>query len=119
MLLAHGGHLACVVGLPDLDRLEAFTKAVSIHEIAMGSAHLSGSRKAQTDLAVMGEELIAMVQKGSLSTLLTETIDLADVPLALSRLSRRHVRKHQLWKNILQLWIKRWLYRIRTRRNAG
>ena len=87
----HGGHLACVVGLPDLGRLEPFTKAVSIHEIALGSAHLSGSRKAQTDLAVMGEELIAMVQKGSLSTLLTETINLADVPQALSRLSRRQI----------------------------
>lgn len=92
MLLAHGGHLACVVGLPNLDGLEPFTKAVSIHEIALGSAHLSGNRKAQTDLAVMGGELIAMVREGSLSTLLTETIALTDVPQALSRLSRRHVK---------------------------
>ena len=91
-ILAHGGHLACVVGLPDLNRLERFTKAVSIHEIALGSAHLYGSHSAQADLSAMGNELIDMVQKGSLSTLLTETIDLASVPRALVRLSQRHVK---------------------------
>lgn len=92
LLLAHGGHLACVAGLPDLTRLKQFTKAVSIHEIALGSAHLSGNLKAQIDLAAMGTELITMVQQGRLSTLLAETIELDSVPRALARLSRRHVK---------------------------
>lgn len=91
-LLAHGGHLACVVGLPDLTHLGRFTKAISIHEIALGSAHLHGNQKSQADLAAMGTELIAMIQKGSLSTLLSETIDLASIPQALVRLSQRHVK---------------------------
>ena len=90
--LPMGGHLACVAGLPDLTRLERFTKAVSIHEIALGSAHLFGNQKAQADLAAMGRELITMVQKAKLATLLAETIDLEAVPEALTRLSRRHVK---------------------------
>ena len=91
-LLAHGGHLASVVGLPDLGRLERFTKAVSVHEIALGSAHLFGGKNAQADLAAMGEELITMVREERLSTLLAETVDLGSVPAALARLSRRHVK---------------------------
>ncbi|MCG8617901.1 MAG: zinc-binding dehydrogenase [Desulfobacterales bacterium] len=91
-LLAHGGHLASVVGLPDISRLTPFTKAVSVHEIALGSAHLNGGRNAQADLAAMGEELITMVREGKLATLLTETVDLASVPEALTRISRRHVK---------------------------
>jgi NADPH2:quinone reductase len=42
--LAFGGHLACVAGLPDFGQIEPFTRAISIHESALGGAHLSGDR---------------------------------------------------------------------------
>jgi len=89
--LAFGGHLACVAGLPDFSRIEPFTRAISIHESALGGAHLSGDRIAQADLAAMGNELIARVRDGKLASMLAEVISLDDVPHALMRLSRRHV----------------------------
>jgi NADPH2:quinone reductase len=90
--LSFGGHLACVAGLPDFSKIEPFTRAISIHESALGGAHLSGDRKAQEDLAAMGNELIEMIKKGLLSSMLTETIPLESIPDALTRLSQRHVR---------------------------
>lgn len=90
--LSFGGHLACVAGLPDFSKIEPFRRAISIHESALGGAHLSGDRKAQEDLAAMGNEMIGMIKKGILSSMLTETIPLESIPDALTRLSQRHVR---------------------------
>jgi NADPH:quinone reductase-like Zn-dependent oxidoreductase len=90
--LSFGGHLACVAGLPDFSVIEPFTRAISIHESALGGAHLSGDRKAQEDLGAMGNELIGMIKKGILSSMLTETIPLESIPDGLTRLSQRHVR---------------------------
>ena len=89
--LAFGGHLACVVGLPDFSVIEPFTKALSIHESALGGAHLSGDRKSQEDLAAMANELIAWVRDGKISSMLSETISMEDIPKALTRLAKRHV----------------------------
>ena len=89
--LRFGGHLACVVGLPDFSRIEPFSRAVSIHESALGGAHLSGDRLAQADLARMGHELLTMLDQGNLSSMLAKVISLDAVPHALQRLSHRHV----------------------------
>jgi NADPH:quinone reductase-like Zn-dependent oxidoreductase len=89
--IAFGGHLACVVGLPDFSVIEPFTKALSIHESALGGAHLSGDRKSQEDLATMANELISSVQNGKISPMLKETIPLEEIPEALTRLAERHV----------------------------
>ena len=89
--LAFGGHLACVAGLPDFSRIEPFTRALSIHESALGGAHLSGDRKSQEDLAAMANELIAWVQEGKISPMLSKTISMEDIPEALTRLAKRHV----------------------------
>lgn len=91
-LLAFGGHLACVAGLPDFSRIKPFTRAISIHESALGGAHLSGDRKAQEDLAAMGREMAELVVKKKISSMLAETVILEEVPAALKRLSQRHVR---------------------------
>ena len=90
--LAFGGHLACVAGLPDFSKIEPFTRAISIHESALGGAHLSGDRIAQADLAEMGKELIDLVLEEKLSAMLTNVIALEAVPEALQRLSQRHVK---------------------------
>jgi len=90
--LAFGGHLACVAELPDFTLIEPFTRAISIHESALGGAHLSGDRTAQIDLAEMGRELIEWVQDGKMISMLSELITLDKIPKALTDLSRRHVR---------------------------
>lgn len=90
--LAFGGHLACVAGLPDFNRIEPFTRAISIHEIALGGAHLSEDRIAQSDLAEMGKELMKLVQDGKIMTMLSKHVSLEEIPQALTDLSRRHVR---------------------------
>lgn len=90
--MAFGGHLACVAGLPDFTQIIPFTRAVSIHESALGGAHLSGDLPAQKDLGQMGREMMAMLEQEQISSMLTKKISLADVPDALTRLSNRHVR---------------------------
>ena len=90
--VAFGGHLACVAGFPDFSKIEPFTRAISIHESALGGAHLSGDRTAQADLARMGKELIELVREEKLSPMLTKVISLEKIPQALISLSQRHVR---------------------------
>ncbi len=91
-LLAFNGAIACVDSLPDFSHVRPFAKALSIHEIALGVAHLSGDRLAQEDLARMGRELGALVAQGRISPTLIETIALEAVPEGLTRLAGRHVR---------------------------
>lgn len=90
--LAFGGHLACVAGLPDFSVIEPFTQALSIHESALGGAHLSGDRPSQEDLASMANELMASVEAEKISPMLSETIAMEEIPDALTRLAGRHVR---------------------------
>lgn len=90
--LAFGGHLACVAGLPDFSRIKPFTRALSIHESALGGAHLSGDLTAQLELAEMGKELISIVSNDNISAMLMEVILLDDIPKALISISRRHTR---------------------------
>jgi NADPH:quinone reductase-like Zn-dependent oxidoreductase len=90
--LAFGGHIACVAGLPDFHQIEPFTRAISIHESALGGAHLSGDSVAQADLAEMGKELIELVRDRKITSMLSKSISLEEIPKALSDLSQRHVR---------------------------
>ena len=90
--LAFMGHLACVAEMPDLNKIEPFTKAVSIHEIALGGVHLTGDRLAQADLARMGSELITLVREETISSMLTEVVAFEEIPGSLVKLSQRQVR---------------------------
>jgi hypothetical protein len=45
-MIAFGGQIACVDSFPDLSKIRPFSKALSLHEIALGVAHLSGDREA-------------------------------------------------------------------------
>jgi NADPH:quinone reductase-like Zn-dependent oxidoreductase len=91
-LLAFGGQIACVAGLPDITRLRPFEKGISIHEVSIGGAYRSGDVNAQEDLAKIGREFGALVGKGMISPMLEQTISLEEIPEALIRLSMRHVR---------------------------
>lgn len=91
-MLAYGGELVCVAGLPDITGVKELQKALSIHEVALGGAYLSGDTVAQEDLARIGREFGALVSKGTIKPMLEEVIGLEEIPDALERLSMRHVR---------------------------
>lgn len=91
-ILAFGGELACVAGLPDINDYEYFSKAISVHEVALGKVYEFGNRAQQEDLARIGREFGALVSKGTIKPMLEETIALEEIPDALVRLSMRHVR---------------------------
>jgi NADPH:quinone reductase-like Zn-dependent oxidoreductase len=91
-LLAFNGGLACLLGRPDLTRLQPFTIAPSIHEVALGSAHLSGDKRAQEDLARMADELAALIIQGAVHLPPIEVIPWQEIPAGLDRLVDGHVR---------------------------
>jgi NADPH2:quinone reductase len=91
-MLAFGGAIACVAGLPDITTLEPFTTALSVHELALGSAYVSGDDAALEDLARIGMEFGALASKKQIRPMVEEVVTFEDIPEALVRLSMRHVR---------------------------
>ncbi|MDQ0200345.1 zinc-binding dehydrogenase [Neobacillus ginsengisoli] len=91
-MLAFMGHIVFIAGAPDFTIIKPFTKSVSYHEIALGAAHQSGDVKAEKDLALIGDEMLALVAQGKVSSMLKEVITLDEIPEALIRLSERHVK---------------------------
>jgi NADPH2:quinone reductase len=91
-MIAFGGQIACVDSLPDLSKVRPFAKALSIHEIALGVAHLSGDHKAQEELAVIGQELGSLIAAGNVKPIISEVISLGEVPQGLTKIAERHVR---------------------------
>lgn len=91
-MLAFGGGIACVAALPDYSKLQSFGKAISVHDVALGGAYLSGDLKAQRDLARIGKELGALASTGKIDPMLGEVIKLEEIPQALQRLSQGKVR---------------------------
>lgn len=91
-MLAFNGGMACIAGLPDFTKFQPFTKAPSIHEVALGGAHLSRDRNAIEDLARMGRELGTLVSEQKVKPMLEEVISLEAIPDALVRIKGRHVR---------------------------
>jgi NADPH:quinone reductase-like Zn-dependent oxidoreductase len=91
-MLAFGGGIACVAALPDFRKLQSFGKAISVHDVALGGAYLSGDLKAQRDLARIGKELGEIASAGKIDPMLGKVIRLEEIPQALQRLSQGKVR---------------------------
>jgi NADPH:quinone reductase-like Zn-dependent oxidoreductase len=91
-LLAFGGHLICVDSLPDLTKIRPFAKALSLHEIALGVAHLSGDRQAQAELALIARAVGRLLDEQRIRPTLSRTVALEDVPSALEEMAGRQVR---------------------------
>lgn len=91
-LLAFGGGIACVAGWPNFAGTRSFGKAISVHDVALGGAYLSGDDRALRELADIGKAFGDRVGCRQIDPMLQETIRLEDIPAALTRLSRRHVR---------------------------
>ncbi len=90
-VLAFRGGLATVAGLPQLAE-STFDNARSVHRIAYGGAHTSSNREAQVDLALMAEEMIALVAEKTIDPMIEQVIGLDDIPEGLAQLETRHVR---------------------------
>jgi NADPH:quinone reductase len=90
--LAYMGHMVYIAGAPDFTKVKPFTKVVSYHEIALAAAHQSNDMVAQKDFAVMGDQMLALLEEGKIDAMLKEVVKLEEVPEALSRLSERHVK---------------------------
>ncbi|MDX2244226.1 MAG: zinc-binding dehydrogenase [Leptolyngbyaceae cyanobacterium bins.302] len=91
-LLAFGGGIACVAALPNFNHFQSFGKALSVHDIALGGAYLSGDRPAQEQLAQIGRDLGQLVSDRKINPMLHEVIGLEEIPDGLTRLSQRHIR---------------------------
>ena len=91
-LLAFGGAIACVAGLPDLGRLKPFTTAPSIHEIALGGLHRFAGPAGRGRLRAMGEELAKLVVNGNIRPMLAETVAFERLPDALAQLQAGAIR---------------------------
>jgi len=91
-LLVFGGGLVAVAARPDLSAIAPFTTAPSVHEIALGAAHSHGDAAARRDLAVMLEELLALVADGKLDPQVRRVIAFDDVPEMLADADARHGR---------------------------
>lgn len=91
-MLAFLGHVVFIAGTPDFSQVKPFTKAISFHEIALSPVHQHGDYLSQKDLGVMGDEMLALMAQGKVSSMLKEVISFEEVPKALARLSERHVK---------------------------
>ncbi|GIM45424.1 alcohol dehydrogenase [Collibacillus ludicampi] len=91
-MLAFNGRLVCIAGFPDFSKIRPFSKAVSIQEVALGAAHLSGDRVAQEDLRTMNQELAELVRTKQISPMLEQVIPFEKIPDGLAQLAQRHVR---------------------------
>lgn len=90
--LAFHGHLICIAGVADNQLVPPFTKAFSIHEIALGGAHSSNNIRAQADLSTMLADLLEKVAAKQLNPLVSEVITLEEIPTYLNKIKGRHVR---------------------------
>jgi NADPH2:quinone reductase len=91
-MLAFGGGIACVAALPDLSQFQSFGRALSVHDIALGGAHLSGDRIAQAQLAQIGRDFGQLVGDRAVTPMVETVISLDEIPAGLNRLSRCHGR---------------------------
>lgn len=89
-ILAFGGQLVAIEGLPRFEEFTFFEKAISIHEVALGAAHINGDLKAQRFISQMGDAYIAMIQRGEIHLPQIHTIHLEEIPTYLMKLKTRH-----------------------------
>ncbi|MCQ4637426.1 zinc-binding dehydrogenase [Anaerovorax odorimutans] len=90
-LLAFSGELVAVVELPDFSRLRFYEKGMSIHEVALGGAHINGDLRAQKKLAEIGERYTRLLLESKIKLPAIRRIRLEEIPEGLAELKTRHV----------------------------
>lgn len=89
-LLAYGGAMACLLGLPPLDQHVPFARSPSLHEISLNAAHSSGDDRALAELASMMSEVLQLLVSGAMRFVPVHRIVLADAPREIAQLSVSH-----------------------------
>ncbi|GAB3059315.1 zinc-binding dehydrogenase [Salinicoccus sesuvii] len=84
--LAFSGQLAYIAGAPDMSGIKPFTLSPSTHEVALGAAHASGSKKAVDNLAHMASELMGQLDKGDLDPVIDKILSREALPEGLKML---------------------------------
>ncbi|MDT3720680.1 zinc-binding dehydrogenase [Pseudomonas oryzihabitans] len=85
--LGYNGHLVCIQDRQEQAPLPAFTRAISLHEVALNSIHAHATEREWRDWRVAGSALFARLLRGGLS--LGEAprlLSFEDVPQALAAL---------------------------------
>jgi len=91
--LAFGGQLVCIAGAPEtVADFQPSWKSFTLHKLMLGGAHSSGDRAAEEDVARMADEFMGLMLEGKIDPTIGEIIGLDEIPAALTRLARRHVR---------------------------
>ena len=92
-LLAPEGGVAFVAGIPDLSEVADLPYSIAIHDIGLGGALVAPQfRHQQEDLAKMASEMIALVEKEEIRSLVSQVISLEEIPRSLAILAEGHVR---------------------------
>lgn len=89
--LAFGGQIVCIVDLPDFSQIRFFEKGISIHEVALGAAHLNGDLRAKAHLAEMGDAYMKYLVDGTIRPPSVRLVSAEDIPKSLKTLESRHV----------------------------
>lgn len=81
--LRHNGHLVSVSGRIDSNPVPAWSKAISLHEVALAFAYQHGDAENLREIARGGELMAKWMADGRLDPMISQVIPLASVPDAL------------------------------------
>ncbi len=90
--LTFSGQLAYIAGSPDMETVKPFTLAPSVHEVALGAAHSSGSYRAKENLAFMAKDLMNRVAGGKLDAMVNKVLSRDELPDGLNEVKGNHVK---------------------------
>jgi NADPH:quinone reductase-like Zn-dependent oxidoreductase len=90
-MLAFGGGIACIAGMPDFTQV-SFGKAISVHAVMLGGAYFSGDRLAEEELGRMADEMMVLLANRQIKAMVQQVITLEQIPARLTELAERHVR---------------------------
>ena len=90
-LLAFGGELVAVVEHPDFNKINFYEKAMSLHEVALGGAHINGDYSSQLELAEIGRIMADYIVEGIIKLPQIKVIQMEEIPKYLEMLETRHV----------------------------
>lgn len=90
--MTFSGQLAYIAGGPDMGTVKPFTLAPSVHEVALGAAHSSGSQRAKVNLAFMAKDLMDRVAEGKLDAMVNKVLSRDELPDGLNEVKGNHVK---------------------------
>ncbi|NIE79215.1 zinc-binding dehydrogenase [Asaia sp. As-1742] len=91
-LIGYNGHLVCIQDRLDAPPLSPFTTALSLHEVALNSAHGHATAEDWREWRHAGAQLLEAVQIGTLDLQPHVVIAFDDLPTSLSALKHQRIK---------------------------